>query len=64
MIDERLIVLPDRCPHCGEPLPARGNRRVAIPRLGGRRRLVHAGCALELEQQQTLDFGRTNERSR
>lgn len=43
------------CPVCREPLPAQGNRRIAIPSQGGRKRLVHEGCAEELLRQQTLD---------
>jgi adenine-specific DNA methylase len=43
------------CPHCGMELPARGNRRVAVPSRHGRKMLVHAGCADEIERQEVLD---------
>jgi hypothetical protein len=61
-----VVNTPDNCPLCGgilpsvkcavcrEELPARGNRRIPIPHLGGRKRLVHATCAEEVERQQTL----------
>lgn len=42
------------CPVCTEPLPESGNRLLAIPWLGGRRRLVHSQCASEVEAQATL----------
>lgn len=45
----------ERCPVCNEPLPERGNRRVPIPRLGGRRRLVHPACADLVERQARLE---------
>lgn len=45
----------DLCPLCRKPLPARGNRRVAIPHLGGKRRLVHPECAAEVGRQLTLE---------
>jgi hypothetical protein len=45
----------DSCPVCGKSLPFRGNRRVAIPWLKGRKRTVHPECAELVEQQQTLD---------
>lgn len=48
------------CALCRKPLPLRGNRRVAIPWLGGRKRKVHAACAEELERQQTLDLKRAS----
>lgn len=43
-----------KCAVCREDLPAKGNRRIPIPHLQGRKRLVHAGCAEEVERQQTL----------
>lgn len=48
---------PETCAVCRDELPERGNRRVPIPWLGGRRRLVHARCVGEVEAQATLDVG-------
>ena len=42
------------CPVCREPLPERGNRRVRIPWLGGKQRLVHEACAPRVEAQDAL----------
>lgn len=44
----------DLCAVCRELLPDRGNRRVAIPRLGGQKRLVHASCVETIDRQLTL----------
>jgi hypothetical protein len=37
-------------------LPDRGNRRVAIPWLGGRRRLIHAACKPDVDAQTVIDL--------
>lgn len=48
------------CAVCGKPLPLRGNRRLPIPSLRGRKKLVHAECAELVEQQQTIDLKRAS----
>ena len=45
---------PPVCPVCSEELPERGNRRLPIPWLGGRVRLVHAACAPLVDAQGQL----------
>jgi hypothetical protein len=48
------ITIELRCPVCHEPLPERGNRRVRIPWLAGKPRLVHPACAPQAEAQASL----------
>jgi hypothetical protein len=46
----------ETCAVCGKELAPRGNRRLPIPSLRGRKKKVHPECAELVEQQQTLDL--------
>lgn len=53
-----MVILAETCVVCGRPLPIRGNRRVSIPWLHGRKKLVHAECVDEVARQATIPEGR------
>lgn len=55
-----MVSWADTCAVCGKPLPLRGNRRLPIPSLGGKKKTVHAECADLVEQQQTIALPRAS----
>ncbi len=44
----------DTCADCRRPIPARGNHRRRVPRLGGKSRIVCRDCAKAIDEQETL----------